>query len=146
MADQDLDCRKDQYGGPDRRRFPRMRATIVEYAPSQNEGVRTLSFTENISEGGICIFAAQEFQTGSDLSLRIFIPYYHEPLPAKGKIVWRRQSPFLDMKGETNFDIGIEFTEIDEEDRKNIISYIRKYSHGNEIRVRNSEITFQTQD
>ena len=133
---------KEKYEGSDRRRSPRVRATIVEYSPVDNEEISELSFTENISAGGICIFTPHNLAVGSDLALKIFIPYNHDPLIVKGKIVWKRDSRFLDQTPERNLDIGIQFTEIDQTDCKSIAAYIRKYSKKKETKEQRQKITF----
>lgn len=119
---------KMDYVGQNRRYFPRLRACIVEYTAIGKAGPKVQCFSENISAGGICIFIADDFDVDTLLSLKIFLPYNEDPLMAKGKIIWRNESLFMGKRGVQNFDIGIEFTEIGEEDRRDIASYIRKYS------------------
>ena len=119
---------KEKYTGPERRRFPRLRACIVEYSKIGQKKSKQLAFTENISAGGICIFVSDDFEINASLELNIFISYCSYPLKAKGRIIWRNSSLFLDRIGEKNYDIGIEFTEINELDRLAIGEYIKTYS------------------
>ena len=123
-----LNSQKEEYVGQDRRRFPRLRACIVEYAPVGKSLPQEMCFSENISAGGICIFISDDLNVDALLALKIFLPYNDGPLKAKGRIIWRKESSFMGKRGVENYDIGIEFTEIDEEDRKSIAAYIRKYS------------------
>lgn len=123
-----MNNQKEEYAGRDRRRFPRLRACIVEYTPLGKVLPSEICFSENISSGGICIFIADDLDVDTLLGLKIFLPYYEDPLKAKGKIVWKKESSFMGKRGVENYDIGIEFTEIEDEDRKSIDAYIRKYS------------------
>ena len=121
------DCQKD-YSGPDRRRYVRIRATIIEYAPIGKDSPSVTSFTENISAGGVCIFCPHDLGVGDVISMRIFIPYDHDPVVVRGKIVWHSESPFLERRESKSYDVGVEFCEMKDEDRYSIASYINKYA------------------
>ena len=127
-----LNSQKEEYIGQDRRRFSRLRACIVEYTLIGKALPQEICFSENISAGGICIFIADDLDVDTLLALKIFLLYSEDPLKATGRIAWRKESSFMGKRGVENYDIGIEFTEIDEEDRKSIAAYIRKYSRKEE--------------
>ncbi|MFH1093430.1 MAG: PilZ domain-containing protein [Candidatus Omnitrophota bacterium] len=74
------------YPGEDRRRFPRVNAT-VQYQIIEQEYSKKAGNTKNISVGGIAFFAKDKIRRNSLLSLSISLPdetYFQ----AKAQVVW----------------------------------------------------------
>ncbi len=116
----------------DRRTAPRVYASFVEYCRVEKECAKKLqAFTENISTAGVCIFVNEEITKDSFLFISIYLLDGTSPIETKGKVAWVRPSTFLHIRDEKHFDVGIEFVEIDEEDRERL----RRYAalHTNEI-------------
>ena len=123
----DMGSDKEKYSGAERRKYARLRASIVEYCPIERSTVREMTFTENLGGGGICFLASERLQEGTLLSLKIYLSNMSQPISAKGKVAWIQNSSFLDSRKSQNYDLGVEFIEIDEEDRKKILDYTIKY-------------------
>jgi c-di-GMP-binding flagellar brake protein YcgR len=115
----------DKWEGQERRRYPRLKGATVEYIPIGKASPKEMSFTEDISAVGIRILASENIDIDIVLLLKIYLPHYSEPVKAKGRVVWTRQSRFLrrdDRKAE-HYDIGIEFMEISDDDQSKICQY-----------------------
>ena len=120
---------EDKYSGRERRRYPRVRAAFAEYSPigaeeATSKGIST--FIKNVSAGGVCIVVSQEIEVNSILSLKIYLSQSESSIQAKGKVVWSKTSSF---RGGVRayYDLGIEFVEIDENDRMRICKYISQH-------------------
>jgi len=122
-----MSTEKQKYTGVERRRYPRLRASIVEYYPIENSSAKEITFTENLGGGGICFLASEKLQVGTMIFLKIYLPIASQPILAKGRVVWTKESSFLDSRNRQSYDLGVEFIEIDEEDRKKILDYTLKY-------------------
>lgn len=123
-----MEFQKGKYFGVEKRKFPRIRASVVEYCPIGNVESKQLSFTEDLGAGGMRIFCSQDFKIDTLLLLKIYLPLEKEPIEAKARVIWSRQSHFLDKNTEEkNYDVGVEFIEIDEEDRQSIFEYTQNH-------------------
>lgn len=127
-----MESPSDKYSGAERRRYPRLHASVVEYYPIGRAEATEMSFTENIGAGGICIFVTENLDIDTLLFLKIYLPHKETPIEAKGKVVWTAKSSFLGIERTKNFDVGVTFVEIGEDDRKDIAEYVRKYSYQEE--------------
>ena len=72
------------------------------------------TYTENISERGIRVIIREELKISSKVDLEIYI--HDKPVCCKACIVWvkRKETEYID--GEVFFDIGMEFTKINQDD------------------------------
>ncbi len=114
--------------GAERRRAKRVYASFVEYCHIEDhEQKRIQAFTENISSTGICIFTNENIPADCVLSIIIYLLDGTGSISSKGRVVWVRPSEFLDTADKKHFDVGIEFVEIDEEDRKRLSRYAAEY-------------------
>ena len=119
---------KDKYSGRERREYPRIKSAFVNYSSIGEATVKeTSSLTENVSAKGICIFISKVIKLNTLLSLKIYLPDGKGAVKAKGKVVWIRESPFLRVAGSKHHDVGIEFVEIDENDRERINEYASRH-------------------
>jgi len=66
---------------------------------------------KNISTGGICFEAKDEFAKGSLLEIEIDMPALEHAVPLIGEIAWSRK-----QKGNDLYVIGMSFKKIDPED------------------------------
>ena len=116
------------WDGQERRRFPRFPSSLVEYFPIE-EGITSIktSFTENICPVGISLLVDEEIKINTLLSLKIYLPGSKDVIEAKGRVVWTRLSSFLSREKRKHYDLGIEFVEIDESDRKRIWQYVLEH-------------------
>ena len=116
----------NKYDGQERRKYPRIPGAFVEYCPTGEISSRRTSFTEDISPAGIRILVDEEVKINTVLSLKIFLPASKEGIEAEGRVVWARSSSFLTVEKKKHYDVGVEFTKIDENDRRRIWEYIVK--------------------
>jgi len=110
--------------GIDKRKFPRInykcKIKVVDHG--REEVFET--FTENVGAGGICVMLGKEFDLFRTAELEIYLEEKGEPIICKGTIVWVIRRRFA-MEGKTlEYDVGIEFTDIDDKDRIKITSLV----------------------
>ncbi len=102
----------------ERRKFPRANypCRIILFSGEERE-VLSLH-TENISAGGIRIILDKKMDINSSVDIEMFLEV--KPIKCKGRVVW--MTDIRPVKGEKSFifDVGIEFTEITEEDKDKI--------------------------
>lgn len=106
----------------ERRRFVRLDASVeIFYSLEANQdAVSCLS--KNISAGGICLIVYEPLNAGDTLSLRIYLPDDKPFVVARGKVAWIKTFKIAGEK--ERYDAGLEFTEINQGDRKRIDNYV----------------------
>ena len=111
----------------ERRRYVRLNSAVdIKYSTLEEEPAEKLKTkTRNISAGGICIIADEKLETDSVLVLSVFLSAEQNPVIAKGRVAWIK--PFEIGKEGQHFDVGVEFIEIGQEDRKKIEQYVFSY-------------------
>lgn len=109
----------------ERRRTPRVFGTLVDYSLKDDKAVSKNAFIKDIGMYGVCIYIPESVEKDDVISLNIFLYEDDRPVKAKGKIVWREPGGYL---GYNN--VGIEFTEISEEDRRALSEYIKENYKG----------------
>ncbi len=115
-------------GGKERRKAKRVYASFVEYCHVEAEATQKFqAFTENISATGICILVNEEIRAGSLLLVTIYLLDGTASIETKGRVAWSKPSAFLASVDKKHLDVGIEFVEIAEEDKKRLIAYANKY-------------------
>lgn len=116
----------DRYwDGKDRRKFIRVTSSVsVNYkleSPSRNNPAACR--TSDISEGGIGVTLLEKFQEGDVLKLMVELPDEPRPLACQGRVAWIKES-HIDEKGRKNFDAGLEFLNMREEDKAKLKRHI----------------------
>ena len=110
----------------DRRSFIRLNThNLIRYRAVGNGA--GLSFSRNISAGGVLFFCPEELSAGSIVEMEINFPHFPEPIRAVAKVV--RVSPNKYTQG---FEIGVEFIEVDEEAKNFINQKILSVQTGSE--------------
>lgn len=100
----------------DRRRWERAKVELpVQYVLEQE---LTNGYIKDIGGGGVKLQTPQPIPDGSYLILQFALEEKNNSVIVKGKPVWRRESG-------GHFETGIEFTDIPEEERNNIIDYVK---------------------
>jgi len=116
----------------ERRKFPRFNllvdVLVSKRAASERE---RLLVTKNISQGGVCIIAYEEFQEQDILDLRIFLPEDNVPLQVTGKVAWIKEFVIGDSPGNRRYDMGVEFMDIDEESIQKINRHLFSFKQIN---------------
>ena len=99
----------------ERRNFSRFNLLVdvgvTRRADSQSE--KTL-LTKNISQGGVCIIAYEQYKLGDLLDLKITLPDANEILKIIGKVVWIKEFSVGDAKNSNRYDVGVEFVGIND--------------------------------
>jgi uncharacterized protein (TIGR02266 family) len=111
----------------ERRKYVRLTADVeVRYDVLDTKSHEAMqAVTRNISAGGICLIINEQLPIGTVLQLDIYLPQNQPVIKAKGKIVWI--SAFRMANEKERYDAGIEFIEIDEEQRKIIDKYVLRH-------------------
>lgn len=108
----------------EKRKFVRLNVSVeVFYAVvlgASTEAQKTL--TKNVSAGGICLIVHEQLKIGDLLNLSIYLPDDKPFIVAQGQVVWVKE---FKLAGErSRYDTGVEFTEINEADRKRVDKYV----------------------
>ncbi len=115
--------KKKAYTGAEHRKYPRlnMEATVnyLAYFPTGMKENQT--HTKNVGGGGVCIKTANCITRGTIIELEIEIPGYSSPINALACVMYSRK-----RKMDNDFDTGIRFTDIFDEERKYIIDYVNR--------------------
>lgn len=106
--------------GIDKRRFPRIKHRCMIRVSGYGKEKVFDTFTENIGAGGICVVLDREVDLFKNAKLELYLTDKDSPISCKGTIVWviRRR---LGSQGKAiEYDVGIEFIDISDMDRKRI--------------------------
>ena len=85
------------------------------------------SFTVNISGGGICFEAKEEFSKGTILTLEMKSPVFPSAIIALAKVVWCKKNP-----DKSKYEVGVEFWWTGWKDKnvqEAVAEYISKHVH-----------------
>jgi len=108
-------------GKEERRRFLRVDdVTEISYSPIEEEPLREAK-TLDLGGGGIRLISKEEIPPGTTLSLRFDLP--SDPpssISCSGRVAWIEE---VTEEGETKYQQGITFIDIDEASRQKIIRY-----------------------
>lgn len=119
-----MELNKNEIPQTERRRFPRLNASVaVEYSIIEKNPFKEITFTKSISSGGICLIVYEEIEVDTTLSLKINLTDDNDFIEAKGRVVWSSEFS-LDPDKNKRWDLGIEFLEASEDDRKRVSKYV----------------------
>lgn len=107
----------------ERREFLRINDDLpIKYSKALKKEPFDVAMRENISGGGIKLILEEDLSVGTILALRIDIPDEEElhTIFATGQVVWSRK------EDEEKYGVGIQFINIEEEDREKILEYVKK--------------------
>lgn len=108
----------------DRRQFPRLEENLpVRYSKSSKtpaDDTYQKAIRQNIGVGGVKLILDEKLEVGTLLAIHLDLPSASGPSPvfATARVAWVEQEP------EDRFGVGMEFIDIDEEDRKKILDYV----------------------
>jgi len=107
--------------GMDRTKFPRvMYPCMVKVRSSEGSQESTLTHTENIGMGGICVILKNEIKLFTCVDMEIDLLDIDEHIKPKGKVVWNVRRKSIENVKPMFYDIGIEFTEISKSDNERL--------------------------
>ena len=116
--------------GVDKRQFPRVKYRCLMVVSDHGKDERFDTYTENIGAGGICVVLSREFDLFKTADLELFASEESEPIRCKGTIVWVIRRKVNDDPKKYEYDIGVEFTDISEDDRKRIETLVDEVLSG----------------
>ena len=105
----------------ERRNYFRIKAKVIVnyivYSPAGMKDGQT--HTRDIGSGGICITTVNCITRNTIIELEIKIPDYGSTINALARVVYS-----IKRKTDDDFDTGVRFTDIPDEERKYIIDYV----------------------
>ena len=112
--------------GINRRKFPRMRLKCRS-SINCTQGIKVIdAVTENISTGGICVIFNEDVGLFNEAAIELFLEGVE--IQCEGIVVWiiKKQDKALNV-----YETGIEFSRIDQADKKLIQGKIENLLKGN---------------
>jgi c-di-GMP-binding flagellar brake protein YcgR len=118
----------------EKRKFPRLKDNIFILGVLNSTpifiGAEFKAFTRDISGGGLMFDTDRDIPAGSELELEIYQPSNSGKniifsVHAAAKVTWTRgieKDAF--EEGENRYQVGVEFSEIKEEDRQRIVNFV----------------------
>lgn len=111
---------------PERRKFSRLELSVdIKYSVvGRGTLLESQGRSKNISLAGIHLIVGEQIELGDVLSLVINLPEDNQPIQVKGIVRWRAFVWVTDANDtRTRWDLGIEFTDINEADRRKISKF-----------------------
>jgi hypothetical protein len=111
----------------DRRRFPRLDSSLGitwhKVAESSSGDSARSDVAKNVSSLGLCMIVYEKLEVGEQLSLSIELPNKSIIL-ATGRVAWSRAFQLPGQETPVNYDVGIEFLNIKQEDRHTLKQFV----------------------
>jgi hypothetical protein len=108
---------KMDYGGPERRKFPRIGGKfLVSYRIADKDDLIDITQTKNVSLGGILLTTDRAFKPGTNLMVEVRLPIDPKPIQIVARVIESKEL----MKGLI-YDTHLEFVSIDE-NHKNMVA------------------------
>jgi c-di-GMP-binding flagellar brake protein YcgR len=105
----------------DKRKFHRYLLAIDIDFSKENTANKRRSKTKNVSVGGVCITTSEgPLELGGIYTLTFKLPDSSEAILTKAKVVWSKADM---VNGQTLYDNGLEFINIEEKNRSAIADY-----------------------
>ena len=110
----------------ERRKFTRVeKEIIVRYKILSTPEKQLDAKTKNLSVGGACLITRDKMELETVVAMEIKFPQMREPILTTARVVWCSESKLgPSPAGHRRFDNGIEFTQISEADRQQIIKHV----------------------
>ncbi len=106
----------------ERRKYIRLKTPVSVTCTAPNTGIVHSSVTKNMSADGLSLeIKAGDFEKNSILELKLELYGANNPVHAKGKVVWIKQ---LSLEDDAPCDMGIEFTEIEEDNKNTFLKFL----------------------
>jgi len=112
------------WDGINRRKFPRVKFKCFIFINKKGSSKSISTNTENIGAGGICVIIKDDLGLFQGVELEINIEDNHSPIKCSGTVVWVVKKRATGKSGEYLYDTGIEFVDIDEQQRERIIKVV----------------------
>jgi c-di-GMP-binding flagellar brake protein YcgR len=107
--------------GMNRRKFPRVNfPCLVKVVHQDKTADVILTHTENLSGGGICVVIKKSLELFSPAIVELDLMDGEDIISCKGRTIWAVRRKATEPVKPSYYDIGFEFMDIREEDRKRI--------------------------
>lgn len=114
-----------KWEGLNRRKFPRVNyPCLVVLNQHKGSGDVILTHTENIGIGGICIILKQKLDIFSPVEIELDLLDLGDHIRCKGKVVWNVQRQADMNKKPLFYDIGVEFDNLTDSERKRLLEVV----------------------
>jgi len=122
--------------GLNKRQFPRMKYPCLIVLRNDNDeddkNNMVLTHTDNVGVGGVCIALKQAVKMFSIVDIELDLLDLGDHIRCKGKVVWNVESEKSGTTTPRLFDVGIEFTDIKDEDQLRLRKVIERMVKSNE--------------
>ena len=118
------------WSGSDTRRSVRVAFECIVIIRKKETSLVFRTQTENICISGICVILEKGLLKNTPAELEIFLPEDPFPIQCDGRIAWSMRRDEYAKKKPSQFDTGIEFIDIRDEDKarlKRIIEELLEY-------------------
>lgn len=118
------------WSGIDTRRGVRIAFECVVIVNKKEASLVFRTQTENISVGGICVILEKRLLKNTPVEIELFLPDSPVPITCVGKVAWSFKRNENTRKKPLQFDTGLEFIDITQEDKsclKRIIEELLEY-------------------
>ena len=110
--------------GIDKRKFPRVNYKCLIKVAENGHDEAFAAYTQNIGAGGICVLLDKSVELFKSAVLEITLPDSRDPVKCKGTVVWVIRRRDYRHSDQSEYDTGIEFTNISSEDRNRIATLV----------------------
>ncbi|MDP3791908.1 MAG: PilZ domain-containing protein [Candidatus Omnitrophota bacterium] len=106
----------------ERRKYIRLKSPIpVTYTVPETGSIYS-AITKDISADGLRLESnAKDIKVSGTIELKLEIYDTHNPVHAKGKVVWKKR---LSLEDNAPYDIGVEFIEIEEDNKNTFLKFL----------------------
>ena len=109
----------------ERRKFVRVISPVnIAYNKCNSSEKERISFSKDISKGGVCLIVYEELKKSDLLDLKIYLHKDEAPISVKARVIWIHAFATDGLLKEKKFYAGMEFMAIDEKDVGRIEEYI----------------------
>ena len=115
------------WNGINRRKFPRAHYKCLIYIKKYGHHKPISTYTENIGAGGICVILKEDLGLFQGVDLEIELENgIKERVKCKGTVVWVVKRRDIRDRKSVEYDTGIEFVDINDDNRDRIVKIVEK--------------------
>ncbi len=120
------------WSGLDQRSFPRLELQCDIWV-FDNQETHIQTTTENVGGGGVCVILNRPLERFSMVKLKLILPSdFAREIEADGRVVWIVCST-NPATGKKSYDTGVEFVNLNEQDKKTLLNIVRMNTSPSEI-------------
>jgi len=119
----------------EKRQFPRIKfhcmIVILNGSERDNKNNRLLTHTENVGIRGVCVTLKEDVKVLSAVNIELDLLDVENHICCNGKVVWSIKREDDDENKPRFFNVGIEFSDITEEDKSRLGIIIERLDKNN---------------